>query len=75
MPPVLVPRHSEFAPGKVPLFSHKFTLELIVAQKRTSLFLESESVTIGSVPMFLGLLEPDSLVRCTDPDPSIIKQN
>ncbi len=28
-------------------------------------------------PMFLGLLDPDPdpLVRCTDPDPYIIKQN
>jgi hypothetical protein len=25
--------------------------------------------------MFLGLLDPDPLVTCTDPDPSIIKQN
>ncbi len=28
-----------------------------------------------TVPMFLGLLDPDPLVRGTDPDPSIIKQN
>jgi hypothetical protein len=34
MPPVLVPRHSEFAPGKVSLFRHKFTLEITVARKR-----------------------------------------
>jgi hypothetical protein len=30
-------------------------------------------IRIGSVPMFWGLLDPDPLVRVSDPDPSIIK--
>ncbi len=32
-------------------------------------------IWISKIGMFLGLLDPDTLVRGTDPDPSIIKQN
>ena len=31
-------------------------------------------IRIRRIPMFLGLLDPDPLVRGTDPDPSTIKQ-
>jgi hypothetical protein len=31
-------------------------------------------IRIHRIHVFLGLLDPDPLVRCMDPDPSIIKQ-
>jgi hypothetical protein len=32
-------------------------------------------IRICRIHMFLGLLDPDPLIRATDPDPSIINQN
>jgi hypothetical protein len=39
-----------------------------------SLFLAALRIRIRRIRMFLGLLDPDPLVRDMDTDPSIIKQ-
>ncbi len=45
----------------------------ILENKKTFLLLAVLRTRIRRIRMFLGLLDPDPLVRCTDPDPSIIK--
>ncbi len=67
-------------PNQIINFLLHFRFTTVVNQAHTRRyrykdFYYSQYQCCGSRRMFLGLLDPDPLVRCTDPDPSIIKQN
>jgi hypothetical protein len=46
----------------------------VLCTHRTAFSLSTKSTEIISYPDVLGLPDPDTLVKGTDPDPSIIKQ-
>ncbi len=54
--------------SKVPYITCFFIL-LVIQQKKS----KTTAVLLIRIRMFLGLLDPNPLVRATDPDPSIIK--
>jgi hypothetical protein len=53
--------------------AHHHQLQFLYKEKRLK-FLAVLWIRIRGIHMFLGLSDPDLLVRDTDPDPSIIKQ-
>ncbi len=49
-------------------------LVLVVSDPAKNNFQSVWRIRIRRIPLFFGLPDPDLLVRCTDPDPYIIKQ-